>query len=177
MASVISSDVVTDRAGKNGRRYIRVNFLVEDHDGEQHLEIRRKASVGPEFDVDAWKNAYSGELLEQLAQAEEAEGLDLTRVDNPLVYALNPKWSTTKRIAIAMINWMMDKDTGRDIRSVIYLEPLILYIQENFTAQQVADLLDRTLDQVQRLNRRVNAVLIAVGTMKAHLAAYDAEAE
>lgn len=174
MAQIITSSIVLDRIQIDGSRYVRVKFVAEDHDG-----LTREVFVGPrlvssDFDVSAWMTGFYDAVLARLAEEENEYGVNVNAVENPLDYALYPKWSTTKNIAKAMIYWMMSE---KSVRSVIYLEPLIIYIRANYTAVQISSLLDITIAQVLKMNTRINAVLTDVGTIKDLLEDYDGQEE
>jgi len=172
MSQILSSEILSDRPQADGRRYIRAKFVAEDHDLGTRDVYYGPRLVPSDFNANAWLSAEESVVLEGLALEEDEGGLDVTSVADPLVYALNPKWSTTKRIAKVMIYWMMDE---RNTRAVLYLETLIVYIQQNYNAAQIAVLLDITIEQVQRVNRRVNAILTDVGTVKDLTTDYDVE--
>ena len=76
--------------------------------------------------------------------------------ENPETIVNNPVHTTTKRLAKRLLFWMMRE---RDPQIVILLEPLIVFIRANFTAGQIATLLDLTTAQVTRLNTRINRIL------------------
>lgn len=84
------------------------------------------------------------------AQSRVESGEDSLTVVN------NPVHSTSKRLAKALLFWMMRE---RDPYIVLLLESLILDMRANLTAQQVANLLDLTLAQVTRLNTRIDQIL------------------
>jgi hypothetical protein len=170
--SIQSSEILSDRPQADGRRYVRVKFICEAHDSSTEDVFVGPRLVASDFDVNAWIASHGDNILEQLAKREEEEAKNLNAVEDPLFYTLNPKWSTTKRIAITLLSWMMQE---KDVRIVLYLETLIAYIQANYNGSQIASLLDTNIATVQRLNRRVNAVLTDTGTVKDLLSTYDIE--
>ena len=174
MASIISSSVIFDRVQADSTRLVRVKFVAEDHDANQFDVFVGPRQVAADFNVSDWMAAHESSVLEQLAAQEDAGGLDLNVVANPLTYAQNPKWSTEKSIAKTMIYWMMRE---RDPRIVIYLEPLITYLKTNYTVTQLANFLGITEAQVLKMNNRVNAILTDSGTFEVLLAVFDVEEE
>jgi len=172
MSSVVSSTKISDRPQADGRRYVRVRFIVADHDDAETEVFIGPRLVASDFDVDAWMAAHGGDVLEQMARQEDEGGKDFNTVANPQTYALNPKWSTTKRIAKTLVYWMMEE---KDPRIVIYLEPLLDYIKANYNATQIANFLDITTAKVLRMNARIDAILSDTGTVKDQLTAFDSE--
>lgn len=76
--------------------------------------------------------------------------------EDSLVVVDNPVHSTSKRLAKALLFWMMRE---RDPYIVLLLESLILDIRATYTLQQVANFLDLTSEQVTRLNTRIDQIL------------------
>lgn len=174
MASVVS--VVIDRDTGGERRRVNYTITLEDNDAVQH-----EFKVGPvmadaDFDANAYGVTRSTQMLEEQAEQEDEGTINLVyeQGGNALTLTLNPKWSTSKRIAKKLIRWMMRE---KDPRIVIFLEPLIDYLQANYNATQMATWLDITVAQVLKVNSRVNAILSDVGTVKAQLLVFDAEQE
>ena len=172
MVSVAYSVKLSDRPQADGRRYVRVMFSCLDHDGGQQDVYKGPRLVAADFDVDTWMSSHEASVLEDLAQNEDQGILDVQSVLDPLDYALNPKWSTTKRIVIAAFSELM---INRDPRFILYLEPLITYLKANYTGQQFANLLNITLAKLGRMNDRIKEVLETTGTMKELLVTFDSE--
>ena len=174
MASIVS--VVVDRDTGGERRRLNYTITLEDNGNNQH-----EFKVGPivtdgDFDANTGGITTANDLLEQQAKGEDDGVITLVyeQGGNALTLTLNPKWSTSKRIAKKLIRWMMRE---KDPRIVIFLEPLIDYLQANYNATQMANFLDITVAQVLKVNSRVNAILSDVGTVKAQLLVFDGEEE
>lgn len=159
--SIQSATKISDRPQAGGRRYVRYHFVCEGHDASTKDIYIGPKLVSADFDTDADITALGPIILARLAKAEESGITELNNVINPLTYALNPVWSSTKEIGKTAIYWMMRE---RDPRIVIYLEPLIEYIRTNYNSTQIANLLDLTVAQVLRMNRRINAILAVPST-------------
>lgn len=156
MGQILSSEVVSDRAQADGRRYVRMVFHAEDHDtGTRDVYVGPKL-VASDFNATTWMASHEDNVLEELAREEDQGGLNMNAVADPLVYALNPKWSTSKRIAKAMIDELAN---NKDMRFAIYLKTITDYLNDpgNFTPTQLSNFLDRTLTQLAAMKRRVTA--------------------
>lgn len=174
MASVINSWPISDRPQEDGRRYVRYQFVLADHDAfESDVYVGPKL-VSSDFDTTADMTALGPILLDRAAQQEIDAGQEMTQIANPLTYALNPKWSTSKAIAKEMIRWLMRE---QEPRIVIFLEPLIEYLRINYTAEQLQNFLDLSSTQLTKMNRRINAILTDTGTLKNQLAAFETDVE
>lgn len=103
-------------------------------------------------------------------EAQQAEGA--IEDGDALDRVLNSRWGAEKKIAKRLILLIMRE---RDPRLVVLLEPLIQYLRDNYTANQLANWLGITVQQVLAMNRRINAVLSSTGTIKAQLAVFDGE--
>jgi hypothetical protein len=77
-------------------------------------------------------------------------------------------------MAKAIIYKMMKE---RDPYLVIQHEALLNYIRANYTGTQVANLLDITIAQVQKMAGRIDAILSDTATVKDSLAVFDANSE
>lgn len=165
MSSVISVVTYSERPWRDGLVKRRYEVVLEDNNLVQTTHIVGPVKVLPADDG----TADADRLLNGLLEREEYL---VRNVSDPLALTLSPEWSTTKRVAKHALYWMIRE---KDPYIVIYLKPLIQHIQANFTAPQIATLLDLTTDQVLALNRRVNAILTDTGTAETLLAAYDAE--
>ena len=89
-----------------------------------------------------------GEINQQIEDVEN--GIDVLPV------VKNPKHSTSKKIAKALIRHMM---RTRDPYLVIAIEPLIVYLKTNYTNTQLKNFLNINTAQLAKLNNRVNAIL------------------
>ena len=154
MAQILSSTKVTERPQKNGMRYIRYKFRVQANDLSEIDYYLGPTLVASDFDDVAYIPTAEQKVLNRLAIAEHEQLYSMASIADPLQAVLNPVWSTTKEMAKAAIYWMLRE---REPRIVIYLEPLIEYIQANYNATQIGNLLDLSAENVQRINRRVNA--------------------
>jgi len=172
MASVISNTIILDKGTQDRRIAFRI--ILEDNENNQETIDIGPIVADATFDADAAVIQAGINALESKLSGEDSDQESLAEDGEALSRALNPRWSTTKRIAKRLIRWMMRE---RDPRIVIMLEPLINYIQQNYNANQIANLLDISTQQVLRLNRRVNAILTDTGTVKAQLLVFDGEQE
>jgi len=174
MATIISSEVVSDRPQSDGRRYVKYKFVVQDNDGSLTDHFHGSKLVAEDFDTAADIVLQGNNLLTELTNTEE------TRLDSPdldtvaLQIVLNPKFSSSKKLARKLILFMMRE---KDPRVVIWLEPLIVYLRENYNANQIANFLNIPVDKVLKMNRRINAILSDVGSVKDQLTAFDVEEE
>lgn len=175
MATVISSQKIGDRPQKNGSRYVRYKFVCEANDSSTQDVFIGPKLVPSDFDTDADIAALEPVILSRLAKEEGDTLEDINFIEDPLPLILSPKWGSTKYLASRILRWMMRE---KDPRIVIYLEPLIEYIQTNYNATQIANLLDMTTEQVIRLNNRVKAVLdppVVAASIKYLISVFDAE--
>lgn len=167
-----------DRAQANGRRLVRYRVVLEDNESDQHEFALPPKSVLGDFDAEAYKTTAGDNLLtSQLATEDGSFASRFAADDNSLTWVLNPKWSTGKRIAKKLIRWMMRE---RDPRIVIWLEPLINYLDANYTPTQLANFLDITIPQLQKMDAKIQAILNAPAvsaSVKVQLAIADTNSE
>jgi len=173
MSSVGTPELVSNRPQADGRRYVRVMFPCLDHNLGPKERFKGPRLVAANFDVLNWAESFKDNVLEELA-IEENEGiLDMENISNSLTYALNPKWSTTKRISRVAINHLMIES---NLRFAFYLEPLINYIRidSGWDSAQIANYLDITLAKLLRMNQRFKAVFEDTGTLQDLVTVFDA---
>ena len=165
MAGVKSVTVYSERPWRDGlvrRRYevtLTDNFLVDE------VIVTMPVNVLPSDDGTALASRI-------LANKEASEEAGIEGAEDPLSYTLNPRWSAVKPVAKYAIRWMMRE---KDPYIVLQLKPLLEYIQANYNATQVANLLDITPTQVSKMNARINTVLDA--TVESALLSYDLNGE
>lgn len=172
-AQVVS--VVGEETGQSPRR-VTYTIVLEDNEGTQTSHQVGPMTIGDSDDANAIGQQKADQLLSQKQEQEEVE-LPQEHYDesiNPLTFTLNAKFSSDKKIAKKLIRWMMRE---RDPRIVIWLEPLIQYLRDNFTARQIANFLDITTEQVIKLNQRVNTILEQSGVVKAQIILFDSYRE
>jgi hypothetical protein len=168
----IVSIVVNDSGGDDRR--ITYQITLEDNVGVQLTHMIGPIVADPGFDAAVDAQSKATELLAQEMTTEDEGAQERVWDEDSLYITQNPRWSTDRRIAKKLIRWMMRE---QDPRIVIALEPLIDYIRANYTAAQIAAWLDLTIAQVLKMNRRINAVLEDVGTIKAQIVVFEAESE
>jgi len=172
MASIISVTITHDSGGSDRR--LHYSIVLEDNDNVQSTHEIGPIVADAGFDASAHANKKAQQLLTGAANDEDNQIIERVESEDSLTITLNPKWSTSKRIAKKLIRYMMRE---RDPRIVVALEPLIDYLRANYNANQLANWLDITTQQVLKMNRRINAILDDVGTVKAQMALFDAEQE
>ena len=170
MASVISSNVHSDRAMKSGSRYIRFRFVLEDNNNVQHDHITHTKLYPADFDADAAHEPMQQTILEAYRTVEIMRIQRMQPGVNPLTRAQNSQWGSLTGVAKALLLWMINE---RDPRIVIFLEPLIVYVQANYNASQIASFLGLSVTQVARMSDRINAILSDIGTVKDNINIFD----
>lgn len=177
MSSIIASEVFRNRLLADGRRRIRYKFTIEDNQSQtEDLFIGPLHRPG-DWDVSGNLAYYGDHMLESMQDIEDEEACDSELKGNSLTITLNPRWSTSKRIAKKLIRWMMRE---RDPRIVIWLEPLITYLEANYTNTQLANFLDLTIPQLAKMKVRINAILddpLTIKSAQTLIAEFDAETE
>lgn len=172
MSTVIN--VQTIDSGGTDRRVV-YDVTIEDNNLVQTVHRYSTIVTDENFDEVAGATAAGETVLASLEQSEEDKDIQEDPVGTvELNLILNPEFSTDKKIAKKLIRWMLRE---RNPRIVLFLEPLIVHLQQNFTAQQIANFLDLTVAQVQQINRRVNAILQDSNTFKNLIADFDTEQE
>jgi hypothetical protein len=168
MSSVVSVSVYgNDRPWVNGLVRRRYEVTLEDNDAVQHVRVSRPLKIAASDDGTATADRMlAGEMAREIGRAISS--------DDSLTLTLNPKWSTTKDMAKAIIYKMMKE---RDPYLVIQHEALLNYIRANYTGAQIANLLDITIAQVQKMAVRIDAILSDTATVKDSLAVFDANSE
>jgi len=172
MAQIISVTITHDSGGPERRLHYEI--VLEDNDGGQAPHNIGPIVAAQGFNAPQHANQKAQQLLDGNADAEDSGVVERIETEDSLTLTLNPKWSTSKRIAKRLIRWMMRE---RDPRIVIALEPLLDYLAANYNANQLANWLGITTQQVLKMNRRINAILDDVGTVKAQMALFDLEQE
>lgn len=174
MASVISSQLISDRPQSDGRRYIRALFVLEDNQTNQ-LDFYIGSRLVPSgFNFATWAANNEEQIIAILSGQEEDALLNLEEINDPLSYIQNPKWSTTKVLAKKVIYWMMRE---KDPRIVIWLKDFINYLKANYNAAEMADFLDINIATIQKMNNRINAILQDVDTVENNLEVFDNQTE
>lgn len=156
MAQITASEVFRNRLLADGRRRIRYKYTVEDNQSVSEDYFQGPFHRPGDWDVDGNLAGYGTYLLERLKNAEDENVADPELKGNSLTIAQNPRWSTEKRISKKLIRWMMME---RDPRIVIWLEPLINYLDANYTPTQLANWLDITIPQLQKMDTKTKAIL------------------
>lgn len=173
MANVVSV-LTTDTGGDVSRRVFHT-VTVEDNNNIQTTYPPIVMITDDSYDAVAGAIKAGDSFLLDLENAEKIKHMNMDEdVTVDLNLILNPKFSTNKKIAKMLIRWMLRE---RDPRIVLFLEPLIVYIQTNFNANQVANFLDITIAQVLKINRRVNAILTDTDNFKNLIERFDTEQE
>lgn len=174
MSSVVAVVITSDEGTTERRIYLSVTL--EDNQAQQEVVVSGPHMIGELDDAAVIASNKASAILEQRKEAEEnfTESVGIESGQSPLDLALNARWSVTPRIARRMILWMMRE---RDPRIVIFMEPLISYIRANYTATQIATWLDLTIEQVLKMNNRINAILEDVGTVQSSLLVFDGTLE
>ena len=175
MTQITSSEVFRNRLLADGRRRVRYRYTVEDNDGGTEEYV-----IGPFHRPGGWDVAgnlsvYGSALLDNLEQAEDDGACDPELRGDSLAIVQNPRYSTSKRIAKKLIRWMMRE---RDPRIVIWLEPLIVYLDANYTNVQLANFLDLTIPQLAKMKRRIDAILedpLSIKSAKTLISEFDVE--
>lgn len=175
MASITASEVFRNRLLADGRRRIRYKYTIEDNqlNSEDYY-------VGPLHRPGAWDVAgnlagYGDNQLLNMQDQEDEEICNPELVGNALEIVQGVKWSTQKRASKKLIRWMMKE---RDPRIVIWLEPLLTYLDTNYTNQQLSNFLDLTIDQLAKMKVRINSILqdpLAIKSADTLIAEFDAE--
>ena len=155
MATIITSEIFRNRLLADGRRRIRYRYVIEDN-----ASATQEYFIGPFHRPGAWDVAgnlsvYGSALLDQLKDDEDSQAEEIKATD-ALTFTQNPKFSTEKRIAKKLIRWMMRE---KDPRIVLWLEPLLTHLDENYTNTQLSNFLDLTIPQLAKMKRRINAIL------------------
>lgn len=174
MASIVTLELIRNDLQGTTERKIQYKFTLLDNFNANEFVYYPPKVVPIDFDHDTEMLAISVGILEEKALDEDRVQEDPDFVIDSLVLVLNPQWSTSKRLAKKLIYLMMRE---RDPRLVIWLEPLIVYLRTNYTTQQLSNFLDLTVDQLIKMNRRINTILSDVGTVKDQLVLFDADAE
>jgi hypothetical protein len=164
------TDVVIETEDSNSRKKVTYTVILTDNDGGTRTHKIGPINGDSDYDPIAQAPAIGISVLAGFESDEEAQAEAAIETGDTLTLTLNPKWSSSKRIAKRLIRYMMRQ---RDPRIVIALEPLIQYLKANYNATQMANFLDITTAQVLKLNRRVNAILQDSGTVKAQLTVFD----
>lgn len=150
---VTSQQIISDRSYGPTQRKLRYRYTFST--GEVY-------NLGPifvlsDFDADADLLARIPAIEDKYASNEDS--LIIPAVEDggdPVTLVLDPTHSTSKRLAKALIYWMIRE---RDPYIVLLLEPLIVYLQANYTNQQLLNFLDLTAAQGQKMNNKINAIL------------------
>lgn len=158
---IVSSETIADaHTQADGRRYITHYFT--DHLGVTHkLGPKKDNALG---DAAAREIVYTAERAAiipniELKLDESEQQNAISRVENgedALVVANNFKHSTQKKIAKKLIYWMMRE---RDPQIVIWLEPLITYINTSLTDTQIKSFLDITQVQLNKIREKAKQIL------------------
>jgi hypothetical protein len=173
VASVISRDIIEDSVQGDGRREIRYRLVCEGNDAVQVELWPGNRRVPEDFVAQAALDAM--DPLATLADTEDS-GVFSAFEDNinPLDLVLNPLWSTSKRLAKELIYWMMEE---KDPRIVIWLDPLLDYLDANFTNEALSNFLDMTIPQLAKMKVKSNAIMEEVDTVENNLVVFDANTE
>ena len=155
--TIISHKTIADNhAQVDGMRYVRHSFT--NHIGEViQSPIFKVPASWAETEYLAIRTAMIPSVELHQEEGEEVSALSIVESgDDVLALTLDPKYSTSKKIAKKLIRYMMRE---HDPRIVIALEPLIVYLRANYTNAQLKTFLDLTTLQAQKMNQRINAVL------------------
>ena len=82
MASVISSEVISDRPQRDGRRYIRYKFVLEDNNSQQRTTLHNRGLMPSDFDTAADMLIVGPQMLVQQAEQEIQQFQDDCRDGN-----------------------------------------------------------------------------------------------
>jgi len=156
MATIISRRKITDRKQKNGWRYIRYEYGVEDNKGEISRHIVGPKKVSPEFDDEVDIISQGDLVLADLAEAEISRITRIHGVSDPLSTALAPQYAEPFQVFSAMFKWVM---TESDPRAIVYLADVWEYIRSVYTDEQIASEIALTDEQLSRFLTRVTAIL------------------
>lgn len=169
MASIVNVVIEYDSGGKDRR--ITYSVTLQDNDGQQTTVKHGPVVTDENFDAAAFAVTLGERKLAGFIE-QEASNVEAALESDALSAVTAAKWAEPKDVARALILHMIRE---RDPRIVVALEPLIQYLQANYTVTQMANWLGLTVAQILKINRRVNAILSDVGTVKNLLVAFDAE--
>jgi len=119
MASIISTDIMFDRAQANGRRLVRYKVVIEDNYIVQQEFTLPPKTVLSGFDSEVAKTTVSANLLDNLQSSEVQEVFNLAQtreehIDNLAALQAqilnrvnNPRYAIKKRIRKKLIYYLM----------------------------------------------------------------------
>ena len=114
-----------------------------------------RISLYPADDGSAHADAHLASL-----QEGESQGIE-NFPDNVLSYVTAPQWTITRRITRKMVRWELH-DNEPEIIS--YCEPASTDMFNTRSDAQLETYLDFTTEQVARLHRRIDAILVVPAT-------------
>jgi len=156
--SIVTSVIYDDKTQANGLRDI-IEIHTDHVDAEHFVYLFGMAA---DYDEAAGMAARVPGIEEGLAQSEDESAIiKIENGENSLTVALNPIHSTSKRIAKTLIYLMMcsKNDQLNLVRLIMLLEPLITYLENNYTAEQLAAFLNITIAQLASMKQKKNLIL------------------
>jgi len=161
--SISSSVIYDDKTQADGTRQIIEKHT--DHVGVVYTVFLSNKSQ--EYEAVDEMNARVPSIEASLADNEDSTAM--TRVEdgeNPLTIANNPIHSTSKRLAITMVYAMMRARSSKTnlVRIIILLAPLLVYLNNNFTDNQLTSYLNITQTQLTKMRTRISTILNAPTT-------------
>lgn len=172
--SISSSEVVTDIAQADGRRYVRYSFVAVDHAAGQEVVFVGPKLVASGFNTATDIVAAEPGVLEYLAVSEVEGALDTNLVANPYTYTLSLRWTIARRVEKKLARYMMN---NRDPRFVVYMEPMVTHWKATYTNTALSTRLELALPKILQMYRRTDAILLDTGTVNTLLVDFDAEEE
>lgn len=149
--TIVSSIVAEDGSeqASTGVKYLRFEFT--DHEGKVYGHFGYgKYPIATDSDTKRL------ELVPKLETAlDETEQKEAWGSEDPLVLTLAPSHSTQKKIAKYIVRQLM---LTRDVEDIIRAKSFLLYLNANFTDQQLRNLLDITQSQLTSMRTKVKRI-------------------
>jgi len=122
MASVTSTQVVSDIAEPNGWRWVRYRFDILDNLGGNHIEYMTK-KISPSTDVEVDMAAMIPQLLDSLKLAEQenwrsqcSDGDDPLHIDNGGFFSKStPLWGSWDEMFTAVAKWFFSRENQLEL--------------------------------------------------------------
>lgn len=175
---VVSAEIIEDAPQVDGRRHVRFRYVFDRPAGRPREVIVGPMRVPPSFDAAAELAARQPLVEAAVVEQEVEEAVERVRQgEDPVAVMQGAVHAPRRRIARRLVRWLLHE---RDPRIVIWLEPLIIHLRTQYPdPAQLRSFLSLTVEQMQRLNRRVAAILDPVSGIspKDQIVAFAADAE
>lgn len=150
---IVSQRITGNSLQKSGRRRVSYEFI--DHTGAVHC--LHSLDVDAATDVDA-------DLLARVAGIESglSESEEQSFTGNPLTATFK---HTNKRKVIRRLLVAAMRDENP--KAILRLKPIINWVRANYTGVQIANYLNITIQQTQRLANRFDALVLVQTTLDA----------